>query len=172
MVLEWRGKGWNECRASWFSRKEWRWGVMGFHTRRKYLCWKWRWEGTRGFVEAPISTGGMLLKPFSSSLWIHFISGGQLLIGHIPVDWMTDVGNKTELADEVEEAISCWTVVMLAAPFVSSYKHSVSTSVRIISDFEKNTDAFNWATDWNECLLNCFLLHILCISLLLYFFYS
>lgn len=47
-------------------------------------------------------------EAFSSSLWMHFISRGQLLIGHILADGMTDVGNKTELADEEEEeAISC-----------------------------------------------------------------
>lgn len=46
---------------------------------------------------------------------MHFISEGQLLIGHILLDGKTDVGNKTELTEEKEkeerseggEAISC-----------------------------------------------------------------
>lgn len=47
-------------------------------------------------------------EAFSSSLWIRFISRGQLLIGHILADGKTDVGNKTELADKVEEeAMDC-----------------------------------------------------------------
>lgn len=41
-------------------------------------------------------------EAFSSSLWMHFISGGQLLIGHILADGKTDVGNKMEVADEEE----------------------------------------------------------------------
>lgn len=34
-------------------------------------------------------------EAFSSSRWMHFISGGQLLIGHILEYEKTDVGNRT-----------------------------------------------------------------------------
>lgn len=68
---------------------------------------------TQGGFVLKMETGGNLeicrrsnidwrnaFEAFSSSLWIHFISRGRLLITYYLGDGKTDVGNKTELADE------------------------------------------------------------------------
>ena len=114
---------------------------MGFHTHRKYLCWKWRQEGNPGICGGSHIDWRNAFEAFSSSRWMHFISEGQLLIRHILLDGKTDVGNKTELTEEKEEK----SVGGGGGHQLLSYRdvslHSASAPVRSVI-WEKNFDAW------------------------------
>lgn len=77
------------------------------HTQEVFVL-KMETGGNLGICRSSCIDWRNAFEAFSSSPWMHFISGGQPLIGPILADGKTDVGNKTELADKAEEeAISC-----------------------------------------------------------------